>query len=164
VTQPGPVRPSLARAPPAPHPLPMCPLLLSLSHLDFPRSNLPLPPLSPRGALGFGEGNHRNLDPEVSSLPSSLSLSSLPLPLSSPRPPPPVFPSLRARSPRARPRRLGPTAWARARGPSPPARGRPSPVARRPTLGLVSERELGLHLFPKLILVVELPNTNNWTN
>jgi hypothetical protein len=26
------------------------------------------------------------------------------------------------------------------------------------------ERELGLHLFPKLILVVELPNTNNWTN
>jgi hypothetical protein len=27
-----------------------------------------------------------------------------------------------------------------------------------------SERELGLHLFPKLILVVELPNTNNWTN
>ena len=36
----------------------MRPLLLSLSHLDFPRSNLPLllPPLSlpPRGALGFG--------------------------------------------------------------------------------------------------------------
>jgi hypothetical protein len=26
------------------------------------------------------------------------------------------------------------------------------------------ERELGLHLFTKLILVVELPNTNNWTN
>jgi hypothetical protein len=26
------------------------------------------------------------------------------------------------------------------------------------------ERELGLYLFPKLILVVELPNTNNWTN
>jgi hypothetical protein len=26
------------------------------------------------------------------------------------------------------------------------------------------ERELGLHLFPKLILVVELPNTNIWTN
>jgi hypothetical protein len=26
------------------------------------------------------------------------------------------------------------------------------------------ERELGLHLFPKLILVVKLPNTNNWTN
>jgi hypothetical protein len=29
---------------------------------------------------------------------------------------------------------------------------------------LHAERELGLHLFPKLILVVELPNTNNWTN
>jgi hypothetical protein len=27
-----------------------------------------------------------------------------------------------------------------------------------------TERELGLHLFPKMILVVELPNTNNWTN
>jgi hypothetical protein len=27
-----------------------------------------------------------------------------------------------------------------------------------------TERELGLHLFPKLILVVELPNTNIWTN
>jgi hypothetical protein len=26
------------------------------------------------------------------------------------------------------------------------------------------ERELGLHLVPKLILMVELPNTNNWTN
>jgi hypothetical protein len=26
------------------------------------------------------------------------------------------------------------------------------------------ERELGLYLFPKLILVVELPNTNIWTN
>jgi hypothetical protein len=77
VTQPGSVRPSPARAPPAPHPPPhVRPLLLSLSHLDFPRSNLPLPlpPLSPRGALGFGDGNHRNLDPEVSSLPSSLSL------------------------------------------------------------------------------------------
>jgi hypothetical protein len=30
--------------------------------------------------------------------------------------------------------------------------------------GEETERELGLHLFPKLILVVELPNTNNWTN
>jgi hypothetical protein len=26
------------------------------------------------------------------------------------------------------------------------------------------ERELDLHLFSKLILVVELPNTNYWTN
>jgi hypothetical protein len=29
---------------------------------------------------------------------------------------------------------------------------------------MIAERELGLHLFPILILVVELPNTNNWTN
>jgi hypothetical protein len=35
---------------------------------------------------------------------------------------------------------------------------------RAPGRGSVSERELGLHLFPKRILVVELPNTNNWTN
>jgi hypothetical protein len=27
-----------------------------------------------------------------------------------------------------------------------------------------TERELGLHLFSQLILVVELPNKNNWTN
>jgi hypothetical protein len=37
-------------------------------------------------------------------------------------------------------------------------------VADEPLLGLAAERELGLHLFPKLIFVVELPNTNNWTN
>jgi hypothetical protein len=79
---PGPTQPSL-RAPGAPA-LSLCaPLLLSLSHLDFPRSNLPLPlpPLSLRGALGIGDGDHRNLDPEVSSppLPSPLS-PSLPLP------------------------------------------------------------------------------------
>jgi hypothetical protein len=56
VIQPSPAWPSPTRAPLAPHTPPMRPLLLSLSHLDFPRSNLslPLPPLSPRGALGFG--------------------------------------------------------------------------------------------------------------
>jgi hypothetical protein len=49
--------------------------------LDFPRSNLPLPlpPLSPRGALGIGDGDHRNLDPKVSS-PSLLLSLSLPPP------------------------------------------------------------------------------------
>jgi hypothetical protein len=26
------------------------------------------------------------------------------------------------------------------------------------------EREIGLKPFPKMILVVEMPNTNNWTN
>jgi hypothetical protein len=54
-TQPSPAWPGPAlRAPGAPPP-PMRPLLSSLSHLDFPRSNLPLPlpPLSPRGALGI---------------------------------------------------------------------------------------------------------------
>jgi hypothetical protein len=130
-------------------------LLLSLSHLDFPHSNLPLPlpPLSPRGALGFGDGNHRNLDPEVSS-PPLLSLS-LSLSLFSSPPSffslvhPPFFPSC-MRAPRGRgpsgmaPRRRGCSAGAarvdpaRARGPDlgPPARGlgplceRGSPGAR----------------------------------
>jgi hypothetical protein len=48
-TQPSPARPGPAR-PWRPHP-PMRPLLLSLSHLDLPRNNLPLPlpPLSPLG-------------------------------------------------------------------------------------------------------------------
>jgi hypothetical protein len=37
-------------------------------------------------------------------------------------------------------------------------------TASIPVLHSADERELGLHLFPILILVVELPNTNNWTN
>jgi hypothetical protein len=52
-------------------------------------------------------------------------------------------------------------AWARvpsSGGAGSPACGRGCPVQAR------GERELGLHLFPKLILVVELPNTNIWTN
>jgi hypothetical protein len=77
----------------------MRPLLLSLSHLDFPRNNLslPLPSLSPRGALGLGDGDHRNLDPEVSSPP----LPSPTLSLLSP-PAPPLFSALRARVPARR--------------------------------------------------------------
>src|SRR5688500_5781152 len=51
-------------------------------------SPLPLPPLSPRGAQGFGDGDHRILDPEVSSPP---------LPFSS------LSPSPSSSSPRARP-------------------------------------------------------------
>jgi hypothetical protein len=54
-------------APLAPTPPPMRPPSpLSLSHLDLPRNNfpLPLPPLSPHGALGVGDGDHRNLDPD----------------------------------------------------------------------------------------------------
>jgi hypothetical protein len=135
---PGPTQPSL-RAPGAPA-LSLCaPLLLSLSHLDFPRSNLPLPlpPLSLRGALGIGDGDHRNLDPEVSSppLPSPLSpspSSSLPL-----RVPPLLSParaSLRSGAP------LLPRGSAR---PSPSPRGGPAPArpprppTQRPALGAV---------------------------
>jgi hypothetical protein len=75
----------------------MRPLLLSLSHLDFPRSNLslPLPSLSPRGALGLGDGDHRNLDPEVSSPPFASLSPSLPLPPLSPYARP-LFSPLRA--------------------------------------------------------------------
>jgi hypothetical protein len=170
-----------SRAPGAPHP-PCAPLLLSLSHLDFPRSNLslPLPSISPCGALGLGDSDHRNLDPEVSSpplpYPLSPSPSSLPLrvpPLLSPArarpcaaarhsapalpfpvrhgrgPSPPVpggarplpFPPRPARplsgGARPAPAPRPPGASLRGRG-SARARGRSSPVARRPTLGLVS--------------------------
>jgi hypothetical protein len=50
--------------------------------------------------------------------------------------------------------------------PSPSTRGRRdrSCGSRITSWHASCERELGLHLFPKLILVVELPNTNNWTN
>jgi hypothetical protein len=131
--QPGPVRPSPARVPRRPTPpLPMRPLLLFLSHLDFPHSNLalPLPPLSPRGALGIGDGHHRNLDPEVSSppLPSPLSL---PLPL---RAPPLLSPA------RARPCAAACPCSPAARRPALPSPARRAPVpapcaaARRPTL------------------------------
>jgi hypothetical protein len=121
----------------------MRPLLLSLSHLDLPRNNLPLPlpPLSPRGALGIGDGDHRNLDPEVSSPPlpsSSLSLSlpfpSLRAPSLSPsrgaRPPPALAPrGGGARPPPALPARLG----AR-RGAAPGTA--PAPGAQLPARGL----------------------------
>jgi hypothetical protein len=141
---PGPTQPNPARpcSPLAPTP-PMRPLLLSLSHLDFPCSNLPLPlpPLSPRGALGIGDGDHRNLDPEVSSPP--LPFSSLNLSLS--------FPSLRAPSlsparggarPGLPPRRRSPASPrppSRRRSPAPalaPARGdaRPLPLPRTAAL------------------------------
>jgi hypothetical protein len=105
VARPNPTQPSTARPGPArpwrPHP-PMRPLLLSLSHLDLPRNNLtlPLPPLSPCGALGIGDGDHRNLDPEVSSPPLPFSSLSLSRPVPSRRPPP--LSPLRAAAP-ARP-------------------------------------------------------------
>jgi hypothetical protein len=143
---PGPTRPCAPLAPTPPH----APLL-SLSHLDLPRNNLhlPLPPLSPRGALGIGDGDHRNLDPKVSSPPlpfSSLSPSpssssspahALPLPGPRRRPPPPPRPTA-ARGTRPLLARRGPSAARPRRSALPgpgaaPAPGAASaPCARRP--------------------------------
>jgi hypothetical protein len=123
----GPAQPGLARPGPArpwrPH-LPHAPLLsLSLIWISHATTSpLPLPPLSPRGALGIGDGDHRNLDPEVSSPP---------LPFSSLSPSP---------SSSSSPARALPFPCSRAPLPSPPARGgvrRPRPLparggARRP--------------------------------
>jgi hypothetical protein len=146
-TQPSPARPGLAqsgpRAPPPPPP-------------HAPPSPLPLSSLSlSRGALGIGDGDHRNLDPEVSShpLPSPLSLplslfllfspparapSSLPSAAARPcftaaarqRPPLPFPRGVRHPARRTRPRRgVRPPARRPAprRGPLPPAR----PLPRR---------------------------------
>jgi hypothetical protein len=146
VTQSSPAQPG-SRAPGAPHP-PMRPLLLSLSHLDFPRNNLslPLPSLSPRGALGLGDGDRRNLDPEVSSppLPSPLSLPlSLSL-LSPPARPPLLSPARRRGTP--------PLPFPVRRGPSPPlpggARPRPSPFPSDAAPPLPSPAALGPPLLP----------------
>jgi hypothetical protein len=138
--QPGPVRSGPAR-PWRPTP-PMRPLFSSLSHLDFPCSNLPLPPLSPRGALGFGV--------EIAGiwilggvfsppLPSSLSLPlpflfffSFSLPWSRARPPAPWRRAASARAPTPSPSRApaSPAAPSPSRAPaSPPA---PSPHSPAP--------------------------------
>jgi hypothetical protein len=104
LARPSPARPSSARvplAPPAPMRVPPGPFsLISI----LPRSNLSLSHLSisPRGALGFGDGDRRSWIPEVSSPP----LSSLPLPL-----PPLPFP---ARAPFFSPARAPPCSPSRA--------------------------------------------------
>jgi hypothetical protein len=125
----GPARPGL-RAPGAQNP--PCAPNLSPSLIWISRattSPLPLPPLSPRGALGFGDGDHRILDPEVSSPPLlfSLSLSLLFFP---PRAPSlsPCPRSAPLGPPRRRSAPLGP--------PSPPARARPRPPPLGPTSAL----------------------------
>jgi hypothetical protein len=128
--RPDPTQP--APAPGAPT-LPRAPSSLSLSHLDLPRNNLPLPlpPLSPRGAVGIGDGDHRNLDPEVSSPPLPSSSLSLPFPslratLSLPcarRSPAPLRPCARRRSPPPWPL----AAAAPAPHPGPSRRRRPPP-------------------------------------
>jgi hypothetical protein len=143
--QPNPARPGPALRAPGAH-TPHAPLLLSLSHLNFPRNNLPLPlpPLSPRDALGIGDGDHRNLDPKVSSPP---------LPFPSPLSPSPPLPfparplSLSPVRGGARPLSLSPVRGG-ARPPPLPRRGgarplpRPGPCARRrpPRPGLPSRR------------------------
>jgi hypothetical protein len=134
-TQPSPARSGAAR-PWCPQPL-MRPLLSSLSHLDFPRNNLPLPPppLSPRGALGIGDDDHQNLVPEVSSPPLPFFSLSLSLPFSSLRPPlsplrPCPFPGAR---PLPLPRRGGARPY-----PLPTAAPAPAPfLRRRPGPGVV---------------------------
>jgi hypothetical protein len=66
-----PSEPALARAPPIP-----------FSHLIFPRSNLlSSTSLSPRGALGFGDGDRRIWTPSEVSSPLLLPLSLFPFPL-----------------------------------------------------------------------------------
>jgi hypothetical protein len=117
--QPGPVWPG-PRAPGIPAHLPMRPLLLSLSHLDFPRSNLPLPlpPLSPRGALGFGVEITRIWIPGGEFYPPSPSL--LPLPFFFPCAP---FPDPVARAPAG----PVPAAPSPSRAPASPAAPSPRP-------------------------------------
>jgi hypothetical protein len=139
--QPSPARPGPAR-PCRPHP-PHAPPSLSLIWISrATTSPLLLPPLSPRGALGIGDDDHRNLDPEVSSPPLLLSLS-LSLLFFLPRAPSlsparggPRPPSARGGprpspcSPTCGPR---PLAGPRRRGPArPPARdGAPRPLLAR---------------------------------
>jgi hypothetical protein len=127
--QPSPARPC---APLAPTPSPCAPFSLSLSHLDLPRNNLPLllPPLSPRGALGIGDDDHRNLDPEVSS-PARGGDPARPLPAAAPAPPP----ARRRAAPAPSPARGGaapPAPCSRAPAPPPaplPATAPPAPCS-----------------------------------
>jgi hypothetical protein len=79
--QPDPARPSSTRAPLAPVPSPCAPPSPGLSpSFQFSRAATSSSPtsLSPRGALGLGDGDHRNLDPG-GELPSPLLLSVTPL-------------------------------------------------------------------------------------
>jgi hypothetical protein len=157
-TQPSPpslARPILTRAPLALVPSP-CPPSLFLS-FDFSRAatSLSLPPLSPCGALGLGDGDRRSLDPR-GELPSPLPLSLFPSPSPSYLPhglpacaplgrasrarpwPRPHCPSAAPAPSRAwsrtlpggsRPRRLAPPRWPCSPGRAPRA---PRPRSRRP--------------------------------
>lgn len=95
--------------------------LISFPHSILPRSNLlSHRSLSPRGALGFGDGDRRNLDP-LGELPSPLLLS-LPLPL-----PPLSFPMCTPFFSTACARPWSPCAW-----PPDPSRTAPSPPGAAP--------------------------------
>jgi hypothetical protein len=118
-----PSEPALARAPPIP-----------FSHLIFPRSNLlSSTSLSPRGALGFGDGDRRIWTPSEVSSPLLLPLSLFPFPLLffSPAPAPWHDGAAPPPPPRAR---MAPT-----HGPSPGplAAARPPPPAPLVRRGLV---------------------------
>jgi hypothetical protein len=120
--QPSPTRSGLARParPWRPCPPHAPPPLVSSPHSILPRSNLlPLPPLSlsPHGALGFGDADRRNLDPQGEH-PSSFSLS---LSISLSLPPSPPLPSFC----RTRSLRVLPILRARAQAVLRPAHRRP---------------------------------------
>jgi hypothetical protein len=151
-TQPSLARPGLAqlgpRAPGAlPLPMRAPPPLVSFPHSILPRSNLlSSTSLSPRGALGFGDGGRRNLDPcgeppplslpflffLLSPPPRALPWSRAPrrLPWSRPWSRPPL--ALRPRAPGCTP---APPPWPRPPRPllaTPRAVSAPHPAAPRP--------------------------------
>jgi hypothetical protein len=153
LAQPDQAQPISARAHLAPVPSPCAPPLpWSFPLIQFSRATTSSSPtsLSPRGALGFGDGDRRNLDPrgELPSPPfSSLSLFLFhPFPVRahflSPACAPPCSPSRAAPLP---PRRGHPgpgvapprarLPCSPARRPGPPSRVAPSPPARRPSPG-----------------------------
>jgi hypothetical protein len=106
----GPAHPSSAHLGPCPPPLVFSP------HSILPRSNLLSHlSLSPRGALGLGDGDRRNLDPRAELLSLSLFLS---LPSPSFLPP---------RALTARP--SGPAPWQPCAARAPAARRGPAPLA-----------------------------------
>jgi hypothetical protein len=126
----GPARPCAPLAPPPP----WRPLRFSLSHLDFPRSNLSSPSLSlslpwcPR----VWSQESSELDPEVSPSPPLFSLSLSPSPSSLP---------LRALPPLSPVRARVPARW-RSADPSPPPTAAlgPSPSPARARLGAAPAR------------------------
>jgi hypothetical protein len=137
--RPGPPRPGAAR-PWRPHP-PMRPFSSpSLIWISRATTSLSLFHLSPRGALGIGDDDHWNLDPEVSSPPLPFSSLSLSLPFSSLRAPLSLSPARSGARPRPGPRarRRSPAPTPAPRGGACPRFGLPRGGARPPRLGPVA--------------------------